>query len=143
MWPQTSRWRCCTIIARQPRAQMAFVFECSVGRMREKYFSAMIFFFKQKSNFDCTLLRNLVPTPTPPVSVHPDVAESVDMSQPLYWDRLDVPLPDRAYKEVLTDADKSLKQKEKGPWSQLSKEEKIACRFFTHSSFCQKHTSQV
>lgn len=62
------------------------------------------------------------------------------MSQPMYWDRLEVPLPDRAYKEVLTDVDKSLKQKEKGPWSQLSKEEKIACEFFTHSSYCQKHT---
>lgn len=58
----------------------------------------------------------------------PDVSESVDMSKPMYWDRLDTPLPDRAYKEELTGADKSLKQKEKGPWGQLTKEEKIACR---------------
>ncbi|XP_035512491.1 cytochrome c oxidase subunit 4 isoform 2, mitochondrial-like [Morone saxatilis] len=57
-----------------------------------------------------------------------EVSGSVDMSQPLYSDRLDTPLPDRAYKDVLTAADKSLKQKEKGPWGQLSKEEKIACR---------------
>lgn len=50
----------------------------------------------------------------------------MDMSQPMYWDRLDTPLPDKAYKDVLTAADKGLKQKEKGPWGQLSKEEKIA-----------------
>ncbi|XP_070766161.1 cytochrome c oxidase subunit 4 isoform 2, mitochondrial [Enoplosus armatus] len=55
-----------------------------------------------------------------------EVAESVDMSQPLYLDRRDTPLPDRAYKEVLTAGDKSLKQKEKGPWTQLTREEKIA-----------------
>lgn len=67
------------------------------------------------------------------MSVHPEVAESVDMSQPMYWDRRDTPLPDKRYKDVLTGADESLKQKEKGPWSQLTKEEKIACRgFFTH-----------
>uniref|UniRef100_A0A3P8TQE4 Cytochrome c oxidase subunit 4 n=1 Tax=Amphiprion percula TaxID=161767 RepID=A0A3P8TQE4_AMPPE len=55
-----------------------------------------------------------------------EVSEAADMSQPMYWDRADVPLPDRAYKDVLTDADRKLKQKEKGPWGQLSKEEKIA-----------------
>lgn len=55
-----------------------------------------------------------------------EVAETADMSQPMYCDRLDTPLPDKAYKDVLTSADKSLKQKEKGPWSQLTKEEKIA-----------------
>ncbi|TKS77025.1 Cytochrome c oxidase subunit 4 isoform 2, mitochondrial [Collichthys lucidus] len=54
------------------------------------------------------------------------VSTAVDMSKPLYTDSVDVPLPDRPYKEVLTDADKSLKQKEKGPWNQLSKEEKLA-----------------
>uniref|UniRef100_UPI0037E7E789 cytochrome c oxidase subunit 4 isoform 2, mitochondrial n=1 Tax=Semicossyphus pulcher TaxID=241346 RepID=UPI0037E7E789 len=55
-----------------------------------------------------------------------DVADTVDMSKPLYWNRKSIPLPDRAYKEDLTAADKSLKQKEKGPWGQLTKEEKIA-----------------
>ncbi len=77
----------------------------------------------------CTFLQHLVQKVTFSVSVHPEVSETVDMSQPMYWDRLDTPLPDRAYKDVLTAADKSLKQKEKGPWTQLTKEEKIACRF--------------
>ncbi|MEQ2173873.1 hypothetical protein GOODEAATRI_001972 [Goodea atripinnis] len=47
------------------------------------------------------------------------------MSRPLYYDRLDTPLPDKPYIDILSDADKSLKQKEKGPWSQLTNEEKI------------------
>ncbi|XP_056129711.1 cytochrome c oxidase subunit 4 isoform 2, mitochondrial isoform X2 [Lampris incognitus] len=55
-----------------------------------------------------------------------EVTEVVDMSRPLYWDRLDIPLPDKPYKDALSDTEKSLKQKEKGPWTQLSKEEKIA-----------------
>ncbi|XP_004565543.1 cytochrome c oxidase subunit 4 isoform 2, mitochondrial [Maylandia zebra] len=65
-----------------------------------------------------------------------EVSESVDMSQPMYWDRVDIPLPDKPYKDVLTDADKSLKQKEKGPWGQLTKEEKIALYRLT---FCKTY----
>ncbi|KAM4610006.1 cytochrome c oxidase subunit 4 isoform 2, mitochondrial [Polymixia lowei] len=65
-----------------------------------------------------------------------EVSETVDMSQPMYWDRLDTPLPDRPYKDMLTTADKSLKQKEKGPWNQLSKEEKIA---LYRLMFCQTY----
>lgn len=65
---------------------------------------------------------------TLPVSVHPEVTEAVDMSRPMYWDRLDTPLPDKLYKDELSAAEKSLKEKEKGPWSQLTNEEKIACR---------------
>ncbi|KAF4096802.1 hypothetical protein G5714_022771 [Onychostoma macrolepis] len=57
---------------------------------------------------------------------HGGVTEQTDMSVPLYWDRLDTPLPDRPYKDTLSAADKSLKQKEKGPWNSLSKEEKLA-----------------
>ncbi|XP_041656359.1 cytochrome c oxidase subunit 4 isoform 2, mitochondrial [Cheilinus undulatus] len=63
-----------------------------------------------------------------------EVADVVDMSQPLYWDRRDIPLPDRRYKDVLSATDQSLKQKEKGPWGQLTKEEKIA---LYRLSFCQ------
>ncbi|AWP09153.1 putative cytochrome c oxidase subunit 4 isoform 2 [Scophthalmus maximus] len=63
-----------------------------------------------------------------------DVAEMVDMSQPLYVDRVDIPLPDRPYKDTLSPAEESLKQKEKGPWSQLSKEEKLA---LYRLKFCQ------
>ncbi|XP_056588703.1 cytochrome c oxidase subunit 4 isoform 2, mitochondrial [Triplophysa dalaica] len=55
-----------------------------------------------------------------------DVAEKADMSLPMYCDRLDTPLPDRPYRETLCAADTSLKQKEKGPWNNLSKEEKLA-----------------
>ncbi|XP_014001442.1 cytochrome c oxidase subunit 4 isoform 2, mitochondrial [Salmo salar] len=57
---------------------------------------------------------------------HQEVSDNLDMSQPMYWDRLDTPLPDRPWKDVLDSTDKSLKQKEKGPWTALSKEEKIA-----------------
>ncbi|XP_071391257.1 cytochrome c oxidase subunit 4 isoform 2, mitochondrial [Centroberyx affinis] len=65
-----------------------------------------------------------------------EVSESVDMSQPMYWDRLDTPLPDRPFKDVLTSADKSLKQKEKGPWAKLTKEEQIA---LYRLMFCQTY----
>ncbi|XP_017288961.1 cytochrome c oxidase subunit 4 isoform 2, mitochondrial [Kryptolebias marmoratus] len=67
---------------------------------------------------------------------HSKVSETVDMSRPLYWDRLDTPLPDKPYRDVLTDAEKSLKQKEKGPWTELSKEEKVA---LYHLMFCQTY----
>lgn len=65
-----------------------------------------------------------------------DVAEQADMSLPMYWDRLDTPLPDRPYRDTLSAADKSLKQKEKGPWNNLSKEEKLACSRLFFVSFC-------
>ncbi|KAM7404230.1 hypothetical protein PAMP_011597 [Pampus punctatissimus] len=55
-----------------------------------------------------------------------EVTETVDMSKPMYCDLVAIPLPDRPFKVDLTAADKSLKQKEKGPWGQLTKEEKIA-----------------
>ncbi|XP_060794107.1 cytochrome c oxidase subunit 4 isoform 2, mitochondrial [Neoarius graeffei] len=55
-----------------------------------------------------------------------EVSQQADMSLPMYWDRRDIPLPDRPYNDTLTAAEESLKQKEKGPWNNLSKEEKIA-----------------
>ncbi|XP_037540336.1 cytochrome c oxidase subunit 4 isoform 2, mitochondrial [Nematolebias whitei] len=67
---------------------------------------------------------------------HSKVSEKLDMSRPMYRDRLDTPLPDKPYKDVLTEAEKSLKQKEKGPWSELSKEEKIA---LYRLMFCQTY----
>ncbi|XP_016102570.1 cytochrome c oxidase subunit 4 isoform 2, mitochondrial-like [Sinocyclocheilus grahami] len=56
---------------------------------------------------------------------HGGVTEQADMSVPLYWDRMDTALPDKPYKDTLSAADKSLKQKEKGPWNSRSKEEKL------------------
>ncbi|XP_058500254.1 cytochrome c oxidase subunit 4 isoform 2, mitochondrial [Solea solea] len=55
-----------------------------------------------------------------------EVAANEDLSQPMYWDSTNVPLPDRRYKVTLSSEDERLKQKEKGPWDQLSKEEKLA-----------------
>ncbi|KAM3872436.1 cytochrome c oxidase subunit 4 isoform 2, mitochondrial [Diretmus argenteus] len=55
-----------------------------------------------------------------------EVTKPLDVSRPLYWDRVDIPLPDRPYRDQLTEADKSLKQKELAPWTQLSKEDKVA-----------------
>lgn len=57
---------------------------------------------------------------------HEVVEPPADMSLPMYWDRLDTPLPDKPYREALTPAEQSLKQKEKAPWARLSKEEKLA-----------------
>ncbi|XP_064154210.1 cytochrome c oxidase subunit 4 isoform 2, mitochondrial isoform X2 [Anguilla rostrata] len=55
-----------------------------------------------------------------------EVSEQTDMSLPMYWDRTDRPLPDKPYQDTLSASEKSLKQKEKGPWNQLSNEEKLA-----------------
>lgn len=58
------------------------------------------------------------------------VTQQADMSLPMYWDRRETPLPDRPYNDALTAAEKSLKQKEKGPWNNLTQEEKLACLYF-------------
>ncbi|KAJ8370765.1 hypothetical protein SKAU_G00107930 [Synaphobranchus kaupii] len=54
-----------------------------------------------------------------------EVSDHADMSLPMYWDRLDSPLPDKPFQDTLSASDKGLKQKEKGPWNQLSNEEKL------------------
>ncbi|XP_061592863.1 cytochrome c oxidase subunit 4 isoform 2, mitochondrial [Cololabis saira] len=67
-----------------------------------------------------------------------DHGVSVDMSRPQYYDRLDNPLPDRPYKDVLTETDRGLKQKEKGPWTQLSREDKLALyRLSFHQTYAE------
>uniref|UniRef100_A0AAY4ASA5 Cytochrome c oxidase subunit 4 n=2 Tax=Denticeps clupeoides TaxID=299321 RepID=A0AAY4ASA5_9TELE len=55
-----------------------------------------------------------------------EVSQQTDMSLPMYWDRLDTPLPDKPHQEQLSATDQALKRKETGPWTQLTKEEKIA-----------------
>ncbi|KAJ8257566.1 hypothetical protein GJAV_G00187040 [Gymnothorax javanicus] len=67
-----------------------------------------------------------------------EVVEQADMSLPMYWDRTDLPLPDKPYQDTLSAAEKSLKQKEKGPWNQLSNEEKLALyRLMFHQSYAE------
>ncbi|RXM30628.1 Cytochrome c oxidase subunit 4 isoform 1, mitochondrial [Acipenser ruthenus] len=51
---------------------------------------------------------------------------SIDCSQPQYNDRLDTPLPDIPYVTKFNTEQIKLKEKEKGPWTQLTKEEKLA-----------------
>ncbi|XP_040048123.1 cytochrome c oxidase subunit 4 isoform 2, mitochondrial isoform X1 [Gasterosteus aculeatus] len=76
--------------------------------------------------------------PDPGNVTSPEVTEAVDMSRPMYWDRLDTPLPDKLYKDELSAAEKSLKEKEKGPWSQLTNEEKIALyRLSFHQTYAE------
>ncbi|XP_008316518.1 cytochrome c oxidase subunit 4 isoform 2, mitochondrial [Cynoglossus semilaevis] len=65
---------------------------------------------------------------------HSHEVSQTDMSQPMYVDRLDIPLPDKPYKDNLSAEEQSLKKKEEGPWSQLTKEEKIA---LYRMMFCQ------
>lgn len=65
------------------------------------------------------------------------------MSKPMYCDRMDTPLPDRAYKDELSAADKTLKEKEKGPWNQLTKEEKLACTLQTRTRCFNKNPRSI
>lgn len=52
----------------------------------------------------------------------------IDCSVPQYNNRLDTPLPDVPFVRNLNAEQKKLKEKEKGPWTQLSKEEKLASK---------------
>ncbi|KAJ1202085.1 hypothetical protein NDU88_005887 [Pleurodeles waltl] len=53
-------------------------------------------------------------------------ATSVDFTQPMYLDRRDTPLPEVRFVRQLTPEQMVLKKKETGPWTKLSKEEKMA-----------------
>uniref|UniRef100_UPI00358E429B cytochrome c oxidase subunit 4 isoform 1, mitochondrial n=1 Tax=Myxine glutinosa TaxID=7769 RepID=UPI00358E429B len=44
---------------------------------------------------------------------------------PSYYEQTDIPLPELPYVTELTSAQHALKEKEKGPWGSLTKEEKI------------------
>ncbi|XP_029448517.1 cytochrome c oxidase subunit 4 isoform 1, mitochondrial-like isoform X1 [Rhinatrema bivittatum] len=57
-----------------------------------------------------------------------DVSEApaVDFTKPMYCERREMPLPDAPFVTQLTPEQKALKAKESGPWTQLTKEEKIA-----------------
>lgn len=80
--------------------------------------------------FSCAVAMLMVSSILTPVS------QQADMSLPMYWDRRDIPLPDRPYNDSLTATEKTLKQKEKGPWNILSNEEKLACLYFILIIMC-------
>jgi hypothetical protein len=59
------------------------------------------------------------------IDMSPDV---LDPSVPQYNNRLDTPLSDVPFVRNLNSEQMQLKEKEKGPWTKLTKEEKIACK---------------
>ncbi|XP_066544535.1 cytochrome c oxidase subunit 4I1-like [Amia ocellicauda] len=62
-----------------------------------------------------------------------DVSSAViDCSVPQYNCRPDLPLPDIPFVRDLSAEQKKLKEKEKGPWSQLSKEEQLTLYRLSH-----------
>ncbi|KAG8442477.1 hypothetical protein GDO86_011318 [Hymenochirus boettgeri] len=62
---------------------------------------------------------------------------AVDFTKPIYTDRREYPLPDVSFVTNLNPKQKALKQKEAGPWNQLTKEEKLA---LYHISFNQSYS---
>uniref|UniRef100_A0A667XAI8 Cytochrome c oxidase subunit 4 n=1 Tax=Myripristis murdjan TaxID=586833 RepID=A0A667XAI8_9TELE len=56
----------------------------------------------------------------------------LDCSLPQYNCRLDTPLPDVPFVRELTNQQRALKEKEKGDWRSLTKEEKLALYRLTH-----------
>ncbi|XP_016395771.1 cytochrome c oxidase subunit 4 isoform 1, mitochondrial-like [Sinocyclocheilus rhinocerous] len=63
---------------------------------------------------------------------HTHDVDVVDCSVPQYNNRLDTPLPDVPFVRNLSVEQKKLKENEKGSWTQLTKEEKLALYRLTH-----------
>ncbi|XP_018602975.1 cytochrome c oxidase subunit 4I1-like [Scleropages formosus] len=59
-------------------------------------------------------------------------ADVLDCSQPQYCNRPDTPLPDIPFVRNLTADQMKLKEKEKGPWTKLTMEEKLALYRLSH-----------
>lgn len=59
-------------------------------------------------------------------------ADVLDCTVPQYNCRMDTPLPDVPFVQTLNEEQKQLKEKEKGPWNKLTKEEKLALYRLTH-----------
>lgn len=65
-------------------------------------------------------------------------SELVDFSVTQYHCRLDTPLSDVPYVKELTNVQRALKEKEKGDWHKLTKEETLALYRLAHKeSYCE------
>ncbi|XP_051542640.1 cytochrome c oxidase subunit 4 isoform 1, mitochondrial [Myxocyprinus asiaticus] len=65
-------------------------------------------------------------------AAHTHDVDVIDCTVPQYNNRLDTPLPDIPFVRNLNAEQKKLKEKEKGPWTQLTREEKLALYRLTH-----------
>ncbi|XP_030624129.1 cytochrome c oxidase subunit 4I1-like [Chanos chanos] len=65
-------------------------------------------------------------------AAHAQDLDVIDCSVPQYNNRRDTPLPDVPFVQNLNAEQKKLKEKEKGPWTNLTKEEKLALYRLSH-----------
>nr|XP_055037624.1 cytochrome c oxidase subunit 4 isoform 1, mitochondrial [Misgurnus anguillicaudatus] len=79
----------------------------------------------------CGLWRR-VSTSSGAWAAHTHDVDVIDCTIPQYNNRLDTPLPDVPFVRSLNAEQKKLKEKEKGSWTQLTKEEKLAIYRLTH-----------